>query len=315
MNLYDIYDKIILKIFEFFPEKKAERIFHYTSESVLWEFLKAENDLYCTYCKSLSDPTEFLTGMCVVARMLRDHCGGNEDGFLQPIEAAYAMSGNEGKNFLPWIMSFSMSKDKTELWRKYTNVVAGGYSIGFCVDKIKACLSMSNNQSSDAWILISLLPCLYSGCDDQDKINALLEYVLDDISIDLKVLMDKRKRADDNEQMARALLYLLMASIIKHSDFSGEEEWRLVVQPIELTEVANHKLPGESDAFAMIGGKPRLRSRLFGSGITISSLIEEIVVSPHGPSDILQDRAQLFLALRGIDSSIVVKSVSPYRGE
>jgi len=173
-------------------------------------------------------------------------------------------------------------------------------------------LCESTNQPYDAWALIAFLPCLYSGYDDQGKINAVLNYVFNEVTIDLKMLLDKRQKADNNEQIARALLYLLMASIIKHSDFNSEDEWRLIVQPIELSELV--KLQGCADAVAMIGGKPRIRSGLFGNERhMVSGLIEEIVVSPHGPSDLLQERAQLFLALRGIDTSIVVKSESPYK--
>lgn len=314
MTLYDVYEKIIGKLLELFPEKKASRIYHYTSKEVLWEFLKPDNDFYCTYFRDLSDPTEFQTGMNALTRMWRKHCGGDEEEFLRPIERAYAMSGKESRNLTPWVMSFSAARDKTSQWMSYTDSMVGGFSIGFNMVRIKQIIQNNTNQSYVAWSLITLLPCLYSGHDDQSKINAVLEFVLQEVACDLKNFMDKRQADKHNLEIARALLYLLMASIIKHSDFSSEEEWRLVMQPIELSELADRGLTGDKSAFAMIGSKMRLRSGLLGESNMISSLVEEIVVSPHGHSDVLYDRAQLFLTLRGLDATIVVASESPYRG-
>ena len=338
MTLYDVYEKILGKLLELFPEKKASRIYHYTSKEVLWEFLKPDNDFYCTYFRDLSDPMEFITGMGVVTRMWREYCRGEEDEFLTPLRYSVAMSGKYGKNLLPWIMSFSAAKDKTSQWRTYTNRIEGGFSVGFNVDVIRQRLNENNNRSHGAWSLLSFLPCLYTDCDSQESINALLKFVLRDVVVDLKRLLDARQHVDNNEQIARSLLYLLMSSIIKHSDFKEEQEWRLVVQPIELNEVA--------EQVEMIGGKPRIRTGLFGAKASVTSLnkqdfgamtkkdglgkqeslqndhmlssaIGEIIVSSHGPSEILHDRAELYLALRGVgegERSMVVSSESPYRG-
>ena len=338
MTLYDVYEKILGKLLELFPEKKANRIYQYTSKEVLWEFLKPDNDFYCTYFRDLSDPMEFITGMGVVTQMWREYCRGEEDEFLTPLRYSVAMSGKYGKNLLPWIMSFSKAKDETSQWRTYTNRNEGGFSVGFDVDVIRQRLYENNNQSHGAWCLLSFLPCLYADCDSQESINTLLEFVLRDVVVDLKGLLDARQIADNNEQIARSLLYLLMSSIIKLSNFKEEQEWRLVVQPLELNEVAVQ--------VEMIGGKPRIRTGLFGAKTNdksldiqdsvattkkdgqgqqdslqndhmLSSAIGEIIVSPHGPSEFLHDKAELSLALRGVgdgERPMVVSSESPYRG-
>lgn len=303
----DVNIKLFNKIVELFPEKKADRVYHYTSMEVLWEFLKPEYDFLCTYCKALSDPTEFKTGMFACTRMMRKLSNGNEEDFLQPLRGAVELSGKSGLECMPWTMSFSNADDDTNQWKNYTDRNKGGCAVGFNVEKIK--LAIGAGLAHDRWCLINFLPCVYVGCDSDDLVYELFEYAMNDLARDLACKLSQSHNDRLADKAARTLVFLLLSSIFKHQDFKDEREWRLVLQPLNLSEVAK--------AVVMKGGKIRMRTGVWGEKRKVSDCIERIVVSPHGPSDNLKEMGDLFAALRGLqkgDMPIVVPSESPYRG-
>ena len=310
----DIYNKLLNKILELFPEKKGDVVYHYTSLKVLWEFLRPDYDFLCTYCRSLSDPTEFNTGTFACARMMREFCDDNFDKFLMLLRGANVLSGDSGLNFLPWTMSFSLADDETSQWKNYTDNRMGGCAVGFSVEKIMQ--DIKKGLTHDDWCFINFLPCVYVGYDSKDLIYKLFKYVMTDVVKDLACMLSHGSNDDQGGNTAQALAFLLLSSIIKHKDFKEEREWRLVMQPIELSKM--------SAVTAMVGGKIRMKVGLWGGEATdvptrkVSDCIDRIVISPHGPSENLCKMAEMFLELRapmGGKRPIIVSSESPYRGE
>ena len=303
---FEIFDKFRNKILELFPEKKELRVYHYTSSEILWEFMKPGGDFRCTFYSALSDPTEFYTGMSAETRFWRKlHKELNVD-FTMPL---YDVSS--AAESVPWIMSFSAARDETSLWRDYTSRT-GGYAMGFNVENITKAIIEDSHLEHDKWVLINFLPCIYYGCDDMHKINELIKYALTELTFEFAAFLSRgsEKDRDENERLARTYLWLLLASVIKHKDFRDEQEWRLIVQPLELKS-AGRKCE-------MVGGKIRIASGLCGTRRRLINFIDEIIVSPHGPSDSLRLMAEMFVSLSGFGGdgeSRIVASVSPYRGE
>lgn len=332
MNLFDIYKKILCKILDEFPDKIGkcrvdselfesdddcglkkylpQCIYHYTTKDVLWNIIMEGSDLYCTYFEELSDPTEFKTGMFAETRIWRKVCNGDTERFVRPLAYFDELSGSEGIYLCPWIMSFSLARDKTSQWKEYTDCKNGGYAIGFNPINIVKKIEGHNLMTNDAWSWTLLLPCMYVGYDDSVKIERVIRYLLNDVSSELKEFLDKGGHKENNEHIARALVYALSASLIKHADFREEKEWRLIVQPFGL-----HKA---KDIIKLFGGKLRIKSGLFEYDMLYNA-IEEIVVSPHGPNDTLLDVAKIITTAKSgaeADNKInVVVSESPYRGE
>ena len=306
MKLFEILDKLREKMLELFPQKSVRHIYHYTTSEVLWEFLKPNNDFLCTYCKALSDPTEFRTGAFAVTRICQE-LNIEVDKILRYMNL---LAGASGKNWWPWVMSFSIDRDDTGQWRTYTSKSLGGYSIGFNVDRITRALRLFDNRTHDYWALISLLPCVYVGYDDQSNIKELVRYALINLKPELKGLLDRNIRREDSAEIADALLYFLLSSVVKHKDFREEREWRLIVQPIELANVA--------EKCRMAGEKIRISSGLCEGSMKMSDFIDEIIVSPHGQTENLRAKAEMYAALRKLDNrdgKLIVASESPYRGE
>lgn len=320
-----VHDKLLKTMLDFFPGKNGDTVYHYTSLDVLWEFLRPDYDFLCTYCRALSDPTEFKTGMFACTRMWREFCGGNSDEFLIPLSGANVLSGDSGLNFFPWTMSFSLASDATSQWKNYTDKMKGGCAVGFDRNKILknvfyapdgegVSFSEGNGEATRNLLrndFISFLPCIYMGYDDDDRIRELFRYYMTEVVGDLADKLSGGENEDKRaHNTARTLIFLLLSSIIKHEDFKDEREWRLIVQPIELSE--------DVEAVSIVGGKPRMKTRVWGNKQKVRDLIRRIVISPQGPSDNLLEMAKLFVALRepkNGGSPLVVPSESPYRGE
>lgn len=309
MTLSDVYQKICRKMLEIFPEKTADVVYHYTSVDVLWEFLKPDYDFCCTFCRELSDPREFRSGMFACTRMMREWSAGNEEKFLLPLQGAVCLAGDSDLNLLPWTMSFSTASDETYQWEHYVDTGKGGCAVGFDVDKLSQDVEEARNLSKDSWGLVGFLPCIYDGVDKKEQVYQLFDYAMKEVANDLAILISGKEDASRGHNTAQTLIFLLLSSLIKHKDFREEKEWRLVFQPLELSMVA--------DSVEQIGGKTRIKTGLWGKARKVSDRVERIIVSPQGPSKQLRQRCELFAALRGLrsgENSIVVTSESPYRG-
>lgn len=334
----NIYKKLLRKMLEIFPDKNVNTVYHYTSLDVLWEFLKPDYDFLCTYCKELSDPTEFTkTGLYACTRMMRKFSDGNFEEFAVPLSGVNALSGSSGLNLFPWTMSFSTASDETSQWKNYTDSVRGGCAIGFNTEKIISGVELG--VANEGWSWVNFLPCVYVKHDSDELIYDLFQYAMTEVVGDLAETLSRGKDIDQGANTAKTMVFLLLASLMKHRDFHAEREWRLIVQPIELTHVAMD--------VKIIGGKSRVKTGLWGTELVcpiktsgreqrmscsvsqmkvngkdmsnqrVSDMIERIIISPHGPSNDLLDRGELFVALRGLkngDGPLVVPSESPYRG-
>lgn len=295
--LGSIYSELCGKIQELFPEKFVDCVYHYTSLPVLWELLRPTASFNCTFFRELSDTEEFKTGLFAIFRGMKRQLGGEE---IRMLKTMYDMSGDDGLNCLPWIMSFSASYDETKMWQEYTDASRGGCAIGFDCTKLQAAVQskvMMNHQRL-SWFL----PCIYLGENDK-KLEELTLFTFEYLSNKLASAIGSDIVA---ERIARALMCFTLSSIIKHADFRHEKEWRLIVQPIELQTVA--------DAVNIVGGKLRIRARQQSENMSVSESIVRIIVSPHGDSEKLMRMVRAYLAVRGLKSKLIVISGSPYRG-
>ena len=351
-----IYRLLLERILELFPDKATNIVYHYTGLDTFMKLTRPNGDFQCTYFEDLSDGKEFYAGLKCLTDFWRSHGGSPEvmkEGLLfQMLDGKVGDESKCGGNFRPWTMSFSAAVDNTIMWQCYTDRQAGGYAIGFdsgaLIEKIESCHCVANSS----WTLISFLPCIYvavdnmphcksgkgfvyakAGADDDVKVQKLIKYVLNDLAKDLeKTLMSKDDSRNTQEEVkvantARVILEMTLASIFKHKDFSHEKEWRLVVQPIDISGLLSDD---NSDVcpIGYVGGKWRIASGVYGlsskmfsgdckSGGTntgsLSDLIRDIVVSPHGEQHILLQIAASRIRARQCNA-ILRPSSSPYKG-
>jgi hypothetical protein len=275
-----------------------------------------------------------------------------EDLLFQMLDGKVGDESKCGGNLRPWTMSFSAAVDNTIMWQCYTDRQAGGYAIGFdceaLIDKIESYQYMANSS----WTLLTFLPCIYVavddiphcesgklsecnklGADDDAKVQKLINYVLDDLAKELeKVLRSKDDNRNTHEivkvaNTARVILEMTLASIFKHKDFSHEKEWRLVTQPIDMTGLLSDD-NSDKCPIGYVGNKWRIATGVFGrskemfsadfssagtKSVALTDFIRDIVVSPHGESQMLFQIASSRLKARQCNA-ILRSSSSPYKG-
>ena len=89
----------------------------------------------------------------------------------------------------------------------------------------------------------------------------------------------------------------------KNPAFESEKEIRLLFKCSK--EELNNRIE-------IIGNKPRIKLKL-KAGITIPSLIKEIIVSPHGNVEYNYNLANFLCGINHLQSSIIIRSSIPYR--
>ena len=277
-------DKFIVKNFpSLFPPGigGARFVYHYTTVDTFEVLTRETADFMCTYCGALNDKAEFATGIKLLERF-----------FASNSSLAYGVSSTTLRNiatepeFAPWTMSFSLDGDSLNQWIAYTDRHNGGVSIGFDIDQL---LNTVNNLKT-ANQLMYFVPCLYESAH-RNEIEMLLDFLFGPYRDGLYKLSLERGLVIDHDALMKMItlsIALIFAAMVKDESFRQEQEWRLVLQPLD--ELLTQKCD-------FIGGKPRLRSNLFGKDFILMRSIKDIICSPHGQ---MYGRACMIARLRNI---------------
>lgn len=137
-------------------EVKDKIIYHYTSFSVLPEFLKDDAELYCTTSEVLNDPMEVLLGANMFADYL--YANGNVGDLRWKTMKRHINESIEKRWIDTWVMSLTSKGDDLAQWRGYVPGAQGGYAIGFNVKKL--CDALEKITGIARWEKTMSIPCL-----------------------------------------------------------------------------------------------------------------------------------------------------------
>lgn len=274
---------------------EADVLFHYTSMDVARILFTPGSDLLCTYYSRLNDSMEVRLGLKFISDALGSQLNLPNDAIFRYNDLMKKAINQ--KFSLPWILSFSLKRDAINLWGMYTDRRDGGCAIGFdykqldnSVDKLQE--DRPNGQQT------FLYPCLYG---DEAK-NLIDRFVCMNRTAFEPV---KKEDIQEAEVLKVVRLSLLISSICKHECFRDEQEVRMIVFPDCTKEFAN---------CTMVGDKPRIQVGILNVVPSVSSVISDVIVSPHGDSDQLQ--IELRRMVDPVSPGVhVIKSKIPYRGE
>ena len=253
-----------------------ERLYHYTTFDV-WQLLSSGNaDLCCTDFHELNDSREYNYGFNCMAEVLARDSENDKDlaSRLRRLKNAVLQAGSLYA-YSPWVFSLSKEKDSLHQWVSYTDKKDGGVAIDLSADKLlnhlnsRGCPTLGKCRSY-------LVPCLYA----KDG-----RFTLDGEDIDLAGLFERLVDGVGgcaNLDGLRDVL-LLLASMIKDSSFSVEQEWRVVLQFEELDKSA---------CADVVGGKLRVPFVL-RSTPEMYALVAEVMAAPH--TDLYLARRYLML--------------------
>ena len=238
----------------------------------------------------------------------------------------YNVLVRSGEIVTPWVMSFSCEKDSLNQWGMYTDRERGGVAVGFDVEQLgsaidrwpgcysKEALTSDGEKGADKKFELRLLPCLYAETDEK-----LIQELFD---MRLKPHADVFRRIGEAsaaqeisaDDFTCAIIPILeVSAIIKHEAFRNEKEVRLVLLPMTKSL---------SDC-GLIGGKPRWKTHVYetrkeGHGNLkrkpLRGMIKEVVISPHGDTDMLWTTARFLLDKYEMSWCTLEKSSLPYNG-
>lgn len=277
---------------------RARALYHYTSIDVFEKMLHVDADFYLSESSLLNDSKEFKTGLDYLFEYAKGHrldlCGITK----MKVESWSSNPADE-----PWVMCFTTEHDSLGQWMAYTDRHNGGVAVGFDFDK----LSASTREAYRKWrtgengfgSLIFLVPCFYVPLESE-KVNELIRFMFGpyrDRQIALNSIDDDSFRPSLTME-----LILILSSMIKHDSFRAEKEWRIVALPHSEEKVAKYEF---------LGGKPRLKSRIFGESEKLRDAIVEVFRSPHGTGT---RAAWNLMKLNGRPDLVPIPSESPYNG-
>lgn len=237
-------------------------VYHYTRSDVFEKLMADNGDILCSRYTDLNDDGEWQLGVEYISEYISGHFIPEiSDSFKELVQDIQVRNP-------PFIASFSAHMDKASLWGMYTDRKVGGYALGVGISDIER-RCKRNNELNKTYELL-FLPCVYIGVDNVDSIIAR---ILDNHSDEIEYTA-RHTIFEVGELLARRLLFL--SYLIKHDSFDYENEWRLVLNPLDSKIVEKVVKLKEND-----DGK-RIFSRLFGENDPIRNSFRQVEVSPHG---------------------------------
>ena len=277
----------------------APTIYHYTSSDVLPVFFDENADLYCTNSKCLNDPTELLVGTFHFVDYIKAN-GWLDEGHARLLKINIQESIQQDW-FDAWIMSLTELKDDLSQWRGYVPGKKGGYAIGFNTGKlVDALKKLTRNEMIKGINKIPILTRCWYVEQNKADIAMLYKSMLAKYGSDIKQYQGEKKISPETARSVLATIFP-MAMHIKHNAFWQEKESRIIVT-----------VPGcDYSKVKILGGKPRIPLGIPLLGIKLHTLIDRIVVSPHGDKTLLYEQVKWLKNREGADFDIVQSEI-PY---
>jgi hypothetical protein len=194
--------------------EKYQKLFHYTSaEGILGIF--GNESLWATQIQYMNDSKEFQHSLDIAIHLIEKKKYSASEHLIKFFEALELTlkTSNGARTF---IFSMTENPDQLSQWRGYCGL--GGYSIGFDLPTLQEIAKKQNFR---------LVKCIY---DDAKKVE-LIEV---EIEKAVQFFSQNKHRSDYSKIVHESKFYgamLNVGSIMKHSSFAEENEWRLIGGP------------------------------------------------------------------------------------
>jgi hypothetical protein len=193
---------------------KYQKLFHYTSaEGILGIF--GNQSLWPTQIQYMNDSKEFQHSLDIAKCLIANKKHSTTEHLMKFYEALeLTLEVSDGAR--TFIFSMTENPDQLSQWRGYCGL--GGYSIGFDLPTLQAIAAKQNFR---------LAKCIY----DDDKKVELIEV---EIEKAVRFFSQNNNRSDYSKIVRESKFYgamLNVGSIMKHSSFAEENEWRLIGGP------------------------------------------------------------------------------------
>lgn len=298
------------KVASAFPEKfKVKVVYHYTTTPVAEIFLDSRKaQLYCTNAKALNDDQEYKLGIEYAEAHIAEVMNLDAEVISEVKDMLKIVKDNDYR--IPWVMSFSSARDLLSQWRAYTDKKNGGFAIGFSFAKVEELVErivIEKRKKSKMQYILHFLPCFYlnyESPDDMLEVDKFFKLIFKEYYTDV---ISKMVDISNPHAYAYSIVSFIciFAAFIKHSAFSEEREYRLMLQVLDKKYEKNVEI---------VGGKPRLRISKNLKSNDVQSLISELWISPHGDVELLKSLGR-YMNIREGSKIEMYNSNLPFNGK
>lgn len=276
----------------------SDILYHYTSMETLYAILNNINDnklkLRATHVNYLNDNTENEIAVQILKKHLLEYevslDGDNNIKIKNHLDDNISFFKNISFDKLPpFIFSLSQEKDSLPMWNTYADKTLG-VNIGFDKNKIQKHIENLSNTR--------LLRCDYIHKEVDSFIRENIGYLYNSINISkyfVGVLDGAEKSKWNNFEK--------MISYLKHTSYSYEMEWRVVIEPsFDWDSKDNYKEVG----FNVVNGipKPYIEFEFH------TDFIKEIVIGPSSDFNLVSKSVFMMLKKKGLESTIFENNFS-----
>jgi hypothetical protein len=194
---------------------KFKKLYHYTSVDGLKGILDSEA-IWTTQIQYMNDSKEFLHSIDIAFQIVKRKKNSSVKGVKKYCEAIeHRLKNINGAR--TFIFSMTENPDQLSQWRGYCGL--GGYSIGFNESEI---IKLGKAQN------YRLEKCIYDDC----KKALIIEKIIDE---SIAFYKSQPSQKESIEIVQDSMLYshfISIGSLMKHSSFAEENEWRLISKTI-----------------------------------------------------------------------------------
>ena len=297
-------------------------VYHYTSFRNFQNFFVESADIMAMHSAVLNDKNEVKTGFGLFCNTLKEAYHGVENEELISRLWKEFLSCRTGIDRMPYVFSLTSEDNSLPQWRAYTDIREGGYSMAFRTkDILDAVDANMRCENRNGWFE-TFMPCVYTS--DAELVRAVIHQEL----TAFQDVFDAYFNGTEQGLLHRVTdLIIILSSFIKDGGFEAEKEWRLIVKPQQFSTVItrnNNIFTELSHGGAKIGedlfnpeiqilnGKPCVPTGLRNLNLRVASLINDIVISPHGDEDKLETVSVAILRKNGLTFTPRRKSTIPY---
>lgn len=286
------------KLDEFFASSVGRTLYHYTGIGGLLGIVQ-HKCVWASHAYYLNDSREILHACEVLKSVLSERTDVHEDSEQEFLEQLGAwLSSFTTTPYHIYVFSLSEERSLLSQWRSYTPH-GKGVSLGFSAGTLETALRSSGFR---------IAKCLYGRHEHLDLLEVLIEKLLVTFrqrrsEIDTTANHPSQKYFSFLEQFRGDLLQVL--SVIKHSAFREEAEWRIIspyypnftAPEIKYREGASMLLP-----YIEIGIQPQSSGPLF----------DEVVLGPSRDNNLSHAALSNFLSKEKV-SPMTVSCGIPFR--
>lgn len=224
--------------------KKATQpiVYHYTNGHGLKGIIESKT-IWATHIGFMNDTREYREAVGLLSKLATARI---ETGTLQQTAAETVLKLAEATNraltadnFFPWFVScFSECKDDLAQWRGYSERDSR-FALGMELNHIGAlAYHLSQPGENRFRYRIHLVPAIYEQAEKEKILGMLIDFIIAQYPKD-----EIEARPEDKDQFRKdwlshfASLASVIAATTKDDAFSQEREWRLIVMPMEFSDI------------------------------------------------------------------------------